>query len=29
MIFMELLYGTTNQAKLESIRRITKIWDWK
>ena len=25
MIFMELLYGTTNQAKLESIRRITKI----
>ena len=25
MIFMKLLYGTTNQAKLESIRRITKI----
>ena len=25
MFFMELLYGTTNQAKLESMRRITKI----
>ena len=22
---MELLYGTTNKAKLESMRRITKI----
>ena len=25
LLFMKLLYGTTNQAKLKSMKRVTKI----